>query len=222
MFGSVAYGDNNIVVGKTSSFLDDEKLKGAIDRQALNEQERSLVFRLNTLIWAVDNALHIKGDLVECGVWKGFLFSVIADYFDFTKVNKSMWLYDTYAGIPAKYDTERHDHPALREENLFEKVVLRFRKYDNVHVVKGQLPDILKERSPNAISLLHLDLNSSRAEIETLDAIFDKISPGGMIVFDDYGWSAYRAQHDAEKAWAAKRGYRILEMSTGQGLLVKR
>jgi hypothetical protein len=43
-----------------------------------------------------------------------------------------------------------------------------------------------------------------------------------MIVFDDYGWSAYRAQHDAEKAWAAKRGYRILEMSTGQGLLVKR
>ncbi|MFH6784844.1 MULTISPECIES: TylF/MycF/NovP-related O-methyltransferase [Methylobacterium] len=222
IFGSTAYGDNNIIIGKTCSFLHDSKLITAINRHSTTEQEKSLVFRLNTLVWAVDNAMKIEGDLVECGVWKGFLFRVLAEYFDFEKTDKKMWLYDTYAGIPRKYDTEKHDHPVLHEENLFEKVVLRFRSYDNVNVVRGQLPAILEHKSPRAISLLHLDLNSSRAEIETLDAVFDRISPGGMIVFDDYGWSAYRAQHDAEKEWAAKRGYRILEMSTGQGLLVKR
>ncbi|SFU49540.1 Macrocin-O-methyltransferase (TylF) [Methylobacterium sp. 174MFSha1.1] len=222
IFGTVAYGDNNIIIGKTCSFLQDSKLKAAIERHATNDQERSLIFRLNTLLWAMENALKIEGDIVECGVWKGFLFRVLADYFDFAKIDKTMWLYDTFAGIPAKYDTEKHDNPVLHEENLFEKVVLKFRAYDNIRVIKGQLPDVLKQRAPQSISLLHLDLNSSRAEIETLDVLFDRVSLGGMIVFDDYGWSAYKPQHDAEKDWADKRGYRILEMSTGQGLLVKR
>ncbi|MFE1600578.1 TylF/MycF/NovP-related O-methyltransferase [Methylobacterium sp. ID0610] len=222
IFGSVAYGDNNIIIGRNCSYLQDAKLLAAIKRHATNEQERSLIFRLNTLIWAFDHALRIDGDIVECGVWKGFLFSVLADYFDFGQVPKQMWLYDTYAGIPARYDTEKHDHPVLREENLYEKVVLRFRRYENVHVVRGMLPEILRERSPRRIALLHLDLNSSKAEIETLDALFDRLSPGGMIVFDDYGWSGYREQHDAEKRWAETRGYRILEMTTGQGVLLKR
>ncbi len=65
-------------------------------------------------------------------------------------------------------------------------------------------------------------MNSARGEVETLEVLFDRVVPGGMIVFDDYGWLMYRDQLDAEKVWAKARGYRILEMSNGQGLLVKR
>ena len=37
---------------------------------------------------------------------------------------------------------------------------------------------------------------------------------------DDYGLLGYRVQKLAEDPWLEKRGYRVLELPTGQGLLV--
>jgi len=51
--------------------------------------------------------------------------------------------------------------------------------------------------------------------------LFDRVVPGGAIVFDDYGWNGYRPQKDAEDAFLAARGYSVLELPTGQGLLIK-
>jgi O-methyltransferase len=45
--------------------------------------------------------------------------------------------------------------------------------------------------------------------------------PGGVIVFDDYGWWQYRTQKQAEDEFMRARGYDILELPTGQGLVVK-
>ena len=49
----------------------------------------------------------------------------------------------------------------------------------------------------------------------------DRMVPGAVLILDDYGWLAYRAQKLAEDPWFAKYGYRVLEMPTGQGLLIK-
>jgi len=51
--------------------------------------------------------------------------------------------------------------------------------------------------------------------------LFDRVSPGGLVVFDDYGWSGYAAQKVAEDAFMRQRGHSILELPTGQGLLIK-
>jgi predicted O-methyltransferase YrrM len=74
---------------------------------------------------------------------------------------------------------------------------------------------------PERIAFLHLDMNSSKSEIAALEILFDRVSPGGLVVFDDYGWSAYAAQQVAEDAFMRQRGHRILELPTGQGLLIK-
>lgn len=222
LFGRVFGGDNTILLGKVLSYLDEPRFQAAMTRQARNDQERSLVLRMNTLIWAFENALHRPGDIVECGVWRGFSFGFLTDYFDFAGVPKTLWLYDTFAGIPAEYDSEKHDSEAFREPGLYEGVVQRFAGFPNVRIVRGLLPMSLAGNSPEKIALLHLDLNSSKAEIETLEVLFDRVVPGGMIVFDDYGWTGYQAQHDAEKAWMAERGYRIFETPNGQGILLKR
>ena len=52
--------------------------------------------------------------------------------------------------------------------------------------------------------------------------LFDRIVPGGLIVLDDYGWLPFKAQRDAEDIFFAERGYFVLELPTGQGLVVKR
>jgi hypothetical protein len=41
-------------------------------------------------------------------------------------------------------------------------------------------------------------------------------------VFDDYGWTGYQAQKHAADTFMRQRGLAVLELPTGQGLVVKR
>ncbi len=97
----------------------------------------------------------------------------------------------------------------------------RFVAFPNIRVVKGRVPEVLAGDCPDAISFIHMDLNNTTAEIQALDALFDRLTSGGVIVFDDYGWSVARRQQEAEDEWFAARGMKILSLPTGQGLFVK-
>ena len=43
----------------------------------------------------------------------------------------------------------------------------------------------------------------------------------GIIISDDYGLLAHRVQKAVEDTWLAERGFIVLELLTGQGLLIK-
>jgi hypothetical protein len=222
MFRRVYAGDNVILFDRNLGYRRDPDFKRAFTDRAKSDQETSLELRLNTLIWAATHALHVPGDFVECGVLRGFCSAVIVDYLNFATVPKTYYLYDTFSGIPAEFDTEHHDQPNMHAPRLYENVCERFAPYPNVRVVKGIVPHVLHEAAPEKIAFLHLDMNSSKSEIAALEVLFDRISPGGIVIFDDYGWLMYQAQQIAEDEFARQRDYRILELPTGQGLLLKR
>jgi len=222
MFYTVFAGDNVILFDRTLGFRRDERFMTAFRRNVRNRQEASLLLRLNTLAWAGAQACDVAGDFVECGVWRGFCSAVLMDYLDFGRIEKSFYLYDTFEGIPSEYDSEKHDSPLFREAGLHESVVRRFARFANAKIVRGVVPESFSSALPDRVAFLHLDMNSSKSEISALEVLFDRISPGGVIVFDDYGWVGYRAQQKAEDIFVQARGHRILELPTGQGLLVKR
>ena len=143
-------------------------------------------------------------------------------YLDFATSSKTLYLHDTFEGIP---EDQRAGSPVraggYNQEGLHESVVARFQPYPNVKVIKGKVPDVFADGCPDTIAYLHLDMNSAAAEIGALETLFDRMAPGGMIVLDDYGWEWYRAQKDAEDKFFASRGHRVLELPTGQGLVVK-
>ena len=221
IFGQVFAGDNVILLGRSLGWRRSKRFMAAFRDNARTPQERSLELRLNTLAWAAEQALHTTGDFVECGVFRGFSSAVLCAYLDFAQVPRRYWLYDTFAGIPENYDTEKHNSPIYAEPGLYEKAVERFRPYPNVLVMRGAIPEVFTEAAPKRIAFLHIDLNSSKSEIAALEVLFDRVSSGGVVVFDDYGWSSYVAQQLVEDAWMLARGQRILELPTGQGLLVK-
>jgi O-methyltransferase len=65
-------------------------------------------------------------------------------------------------------------------------------------------------------------LNEAPAEIAALDSLFDRVVPSGMVILDDYEWAGYREQKLAEDPWFEARGYRVMPLPTGQGLVFKR
>lgn len=97
----------------------------------------------------------------------------------------------------------------------------RFAGLDNVVITRGPVPATLERASPEKIAFMHIDMNNVAAEIGALDELFQRVTPGGVVVLDDYGWIAYQAQQAAERDWFASRGYVVLELPTGQGLVIR-
>ncbi len=124
-----------------------------------------------------------------------------------------MWLTVSYDGASAvPQDVIESNEEARR----------RFSGKPYVQLTKGVVPDILRTIAPETIAYLHIDMSSAAPEIGALTLLFDRVSPAGEIILDDYGWILHRKQKEADDRFMSARGYDILELPTGQGLLIKR
>lgn len=224
--GQFYCNDMLITLWRNLSFRHDKKFIAAFYESASTDQEKSLVWRLHTLAWAAKNALSVEGDFVECGVFKGFCSSVLCKYLDFQTLPRQAYLYDTFAGLPEQTSTEQErkvwDYTQFDPDQVYGGVCEKFARYPNVHIVRGIVPDSFAQAVPEKIAFLHIDMNSAQAEMLALEHLYDKVVVGGMIVFDDFGWTCNVNQMSAELAFMQQRGQQVLELPTGQGVVVKR
>jgi O-methyltransferase len=234
----IFWGDRLLTLGKSMGFFDDERFAAAYQTIRGSHQydqyqsPHTVAWRLHTLVWAAQNALELDGDFVECGVFKGDFSWVVTELTDFARQDRTFYLYDTFAGFAPAYSTPADfpdgpgfldfAHQVYNDPAIYEEVLRKFGDCANVRIVRGAVPDTLVDTAPARIAFLHIDLNSPAAEIGALEILFDRVVPGAAMVFDDYGWYQFRRQKEAEDAFMAARGYRILELPTGQGLVVKR
>ncbi len=212
-------GDNLFVIGRNLGFLENKAFMDAWQTHAQTEVEKAIVWRIYVLAWVAKSVIarKIPGDFVECACYKGTSARIVCDYVDFANSGRNYYLYDLFEHDDSMVHHAMPEHGAT----LFDTVKKRFSAFPNVKITKGFVPQVLDEVAPETISFLHIDLNNAPAEIGALERLFDRISPGGILVLDDYGWSGYRAQKLAEDPWLAERGYEVLELPTGQGLVFK-
>jgi O-methyltransferase len=234
---SASWGDRLLTLDKSADFKEVPAFAeafGTILGSHLYDQYSgpdSIAWRLNTLVWAGRCALCTGGDFVECGTFKGDMAWVVLQTIGSERIGR-FWLFDSFDGFSPDYSSPA-DFPEspgfldfangfYRQPGLYEAVRERFAPFANIRVVKGFLPETLDAATPGEIGFLHIDLNSPRAEIAVLERLFDHVLPGGAVVFDDYGWKMFHEQKQAEDKFMRRRGYEILELPTGQGLVIKR
>ena len=215
-------GDMLISLGRNMGFMEDPAFVAAVNAEQPGTQEASLTWRLHVLCWCARNALRLEGDFVECGVLRGFMTAVAARYLSFETLPRRWHLYDTFQGIPAEQLDAGHENPAgYLDPGLHAFVRQRFAAYPNIEIHRGRVPEVLAGTAPGRIALLHLDMNSAAAEVGALEALYDRLVAGAHVLLDDYGWYVYRSQKVAEDTFFAKRGVGVLELPTGQGLVIK-
>lgn len=157
--------------------------------------ERSLVPDLAALEQLGRLAAHvvhagIAGDVVELGVFRGGSAGILGQACIDT--GRRLWLYDTWAGIPA---AGLHDNPralaltgkmaASREDARSHVLSLGIPEPE---IVQGDFTRTVHARAPEHIAILHLDGDWYESVLVPLRALYDRVSDGGAIVFDDFGY----------------------------------
>ncbi len=235
---SLFWGDRLLTLDKAAAFKADPDFRAAIARCSSRTGENQykspdgIAWRLHTLVWAARQAVRLDGDFVECGVYEGDMSFVLTEMVDLRRHGRTLYLYDTFCGFSDRYSSP-DDYPgapqffafaqqAYTVDGLYERVQARFRNKDYVRVIRGVVPDALAGTAPETISFLHLDMNAPAPERLALEALYDRVVPGGVILFDDYGWILFDKQKQVADEFMAARGQVILELPTGQGLVMKR
>jgi hypothetical protein len=168
--------------------------------QTLRDRRISMVWEdeFNTILRHRGGIESVKGDIVECGCWKGGFSIFLAHTFE----TKNIWVCDSFEGFQPletatyEYPGERHvpsyglGNPGTEDEFTLSRVKQYFEEYelgsqDRIKFVQGFVKDSLPTSGIKSIALLRIDVDAYSATREVLDALYDKVRPGGYIVFDD-------------------------------------
>jgi O-methyltransferase len=213
------FADNLFTWGRNNSMLDDREFVAAWTANAETDSDKAIIWRRYVLACAGFHCAQLDGDFVECGAYTGVGIKTVLDYLGGKDFAKTFWGYDLFEHDPSM---AHHSMPA-HGPALFSSVLAKFNGYDNVRISKGKIPEVFENNSPEKISYLHIDLNEVQGEIASLEELFGRVVPSGIVILDDYEWSlAYRGQKLAEDPWFEARAYRVMPLPTGQGLVIKR
>lgn len=144
--------------------------------------------------------MNLEGDLVECGVWNGGSAAMMA------QLKRKVWLFDSFEGLPLPGEKDKGIEAASFVKGLHkgsqEKIIEVFKKLNvdlsSVNIVKGWLEDTLERSGVEKVVLLHIDTDWYASVKYALNFFYDRITPGGFIVVDDYWFfpGCRQAVHD--------------------------
>ena len=63
-------------------------------------------------------------------------------------------------------------------------------------------------------------MNCAGPEIAAMEFVWDRLSPGALVLLDDYAYLGHGSQKAAMDNFAAARSIPILALPTGQGLMI--
>lgn len=163
---------------------------------------------LDNLLLA-ERVAHLAGCVVECGVWRGGMSAGLARVLG---PKRTYFLFDSFEGLPPakeidgeaavrwQQDTTSpmfHDNCTARAD--FAARAMKLAGVDSPHLIKGWFDQTLPSFTPpEPICLLRLDGDWYESTMVCLEALFDYVVPGGLVVLDDYyAWDGCsRALHD--------------------------
>lgn len=174
--------------------------------------------RCYVLASLASQATHLDGEFWECGVYRGGTAMMFAERLSST--GATLRLFDTFEGMP-ETNAARDLHKAGDfSDTSLEDVRSRVRG-DFVHFHKGLIPETFSGLESTRIAFAHVDVDIYDAILACCEFIYPRLSVGGFMVFDDYGWPSCPGARAAVDEFFRERTAIPLVLSTGQALVFK-
>lgn len=180
--------------------------------------------RLWVLYTLARQALLLRGDFVECGVYKGGtarLLRRVVETHDVAGSGRRLLLFDTFAGMPGTDPSVDKHRPGDFADTSVETVRGNVGEAPFLHLQAGLLPHSLEGAGVERIALLHVDLDVRKSIVDTLEYCYPRLLPGASIVFDDYGFESCYGARLAVDEFFAGRAETPLVLGTGQAVMTR-
>jgi len=177
--------------------------------------------RCYVLYTLLRQSVSIPGDIWECGVYKGGTAAMMAAMLNQYAPEKRLYLFDTFEGMP---DTDPakdwHKRGDFSDTSL--EAVSAYVGFEKECVFRqGLIPDTFSGLEACTIAFAHIDVDIYKSILDSLAFIWPRLSKGGFIVFDDYGFPSCPGARAAVDEFFSGKIHFPLCLPTGQALVFK-
>lgn len=179
--------------------------------------------------------IHLPGSIIELGIRNGATFFYLARLLEIfgpsarrdpVYSDRHLYGFDTFSGFPsiAPQDQGANVWPEMKQGGVkthnkeqFFRDFETFRKHsvegERIHVIEGDVcqsvPDFVDQHPGLAISLLYFDLDLYKPTLVGLEHLYKLVVPGGIVVFDEYGYTEFPGETKAVNEFFKDKGIEL-------------
>jgi O-methyltransferase len=183
------------------------------------------VWRCHELWTLLGELREIPGAILEVGVWRGGTGALMAARAKELELVETVYLCDTWKGVVKTTDVDTYYRDGKHDDTsraIVERLVADM-GLDNVELLEGIFPDETGDRiADKTFQLCHCDVDVYESAKGVLDWVWPRLSPGGVVVFDDYGFPACPGVTKLVDEQRMRADRLVLHNLNGHGIVVKR
>lgn len=208
------------MLSRTNVWVNDETfVKCFKDFMAIDNFDNSVEDPINERLYILQQFAKrqqkLNSNFAEIGVYAGMSMFFMADYCSkiFTGIDSFEGVSEPTPGI----DTDYFVKGSLAcSKNTAERYLSKF---NNIDLIKGWVPDVLKELPEQTYSLVHIDVDLYQPTKNCIEYFWDKLLPDGVLICDDFGSSKTVGAKKAMIDFFGREN--IIEFSTQQAFVIK-
>ncbi|MCH8490338.1 MAG: TylF/MycF family methyltransferase [Oceanicaulis sp.] len=172
----------------------------------------------------------LDGETIEAGCFRGlssFLLCHMTRRLDPAFRGQTHTVVDSFEGLSAPVAADKTGREAEgRFSNTSPEHVRRtLAEFPDVMLHKGWIPEVLQGLPEKRYRFAHVDVDLYTPTLHCLAYFYDRLTPGGMIVVDDFGpWpdgGRYPGCTTAVMEFCAERGLHFAALNTGNAVIIR-
>lgn len=171
------------------------------------------------------------GDIIECGVCTGKSLDIIASAVDLYDTQyRTIYGIDSFEGVskPDQNDIEvGKKRPFFEKGSIFggsiETVEKNLSHHTcNIQLIKGWIPEPFSRLENCTFCFAHIDVDLYQPTKDSLEFIYPRMLKGGIILFDDYGFTMCPGAKKAVDDFLKDKIETLIVSPSGQAFLIKK
>lgn len=178
-------------------------------------------------LWClVEQAAKVPGAILEVGTWRGGTAGILGVRAKRLGLTEPLYVCDTFAGVvkaSARDGTYKGGEHADASADDVRRLLTQTLGLEAAQVLVGVFPDETGVRIPEGpLRLCHIDVDVYESARGVLAWAWPRLSGGGLVVFDDYGFSSCPGVTDLVNEMRSLPDRIVLHNVNGHALVMKR
>lgn len=163
----------------------------------------------------------VPGDTAECGVFRGAGSYLILKANETARTPRHHFMFDSFEGLsaPGQRDGDYWQAGDMSENEATVSTYLQGCR--DFTVLKGWIPERFSDVAVRKFAFVHVDVDLYEPTRESLQFFYPRMSDGGIILLDDYGFTTCPGATRAAQEVLSGQAEQVVTLPDGGGLLIK-